>query len=237
VTSTSPHPAKREKDLSTATPPRSSDVIRLKKSQMVYAGLALFMLAAGGLAIYLLANAGLLPGAAPESKGSGSVTERPYLGAASAQVVVMEFSDFDCAPCKQFHDETFRSLMDEYGNQIRFVYYNFPTSGGQTAAEAAWCANEQGGYWQYHNALFSNPLAYSSVDQYASLAGELKLDEGTFRECVSSGKYRDTVYQDYQLGLSYGVRGTPSFVINGVMLVGAQPLSEFETVINQKLKN
>ena len=159
----------------------------------------------------------------------------PALGPDDAPVTVMMFSDFYCVYCKQWHDQTFEALMSEYPTQIRLEYYDFPTSGGQYAAEAANCAREQGAYWEYHNALYSNPHAYSSADQFVSLASTFDLNESKFRDCVVTAKYRDVVSQGYQLGISYGVKATPTFVINGVLLVGAQPLSEFERVINQQL--
>ncbi len=207
------------------------DTIRIKKSSFRTAVIALFVLIAVGLAIIALSAAGIITGIEPANTASAA----PSIGPANAKVVVMEFSDFYCEYCKQFHDQTFQALLDKYGNKIRFVYYDFPTSGGEQAAEAASCARDQNAYWGYHNALFSAPSAYASVDQFAWLARNLKLNESEFRACVTSGKYRDTVMQSYQLGVSYGVRATPTFLVNRVQLVGAQPLSVFEQVIDQQL--
>lgn len=226
MTLSAPQPASPKPD----TPALArGDVIRIKKSWALIAIAALALVAAGGVALGLALPSGLA------GNQAAVASQPPSLGPASARVVVMEFSDFYCEYCKQFHDETFSALMDKYGNQIRFVYYDFPTSGGQQAAEAASCAKEQGAYWDYHNALFANFMGYSSVDQFASLAGTFSLNQQQFLDCVNSGKYRAAVQQSYQLGVSYGVRATPTFVINGTLLIGAQPFSTFERVIDQKL--
>jgi protein-disulfide isomerase len=215
--------------------PKRQGEIRIKKSWALAAGLSLVALLIGGGAATLITGGSLFAAAGPGAPMFDSKLAPPALGPDDAPVTVKMFSDFYCVYCKQWHDQTFQALMSEYPTQIRLEYYDFPTSGGQYAAEAANCAREQGAYWEYHNALYSNPHAYSSADQFVSLAGTFDLNETKFRDCVATAKYRDVVGQGYQLGVSYGVKATPTFVINGVMLVGAQPLSEFERVINQQL--
>jgi protein-disulfide isomerase len=171
-----------------------------------------------------------------DSPDAVAFSHNPAIGPSDAPVTLVEFSDFNYTYCKNFHDQTLQALLDHYGARLRYVYRDFPTAGGQQAAEAASCAADQGAYWDYHNALFSNPSAYSSVDQLASLAQNLSLDPDQLRDCVASGAHRQEVAQDYHAGLSYGVRGTPTFFVNGVRVIGAQPLTVFETVIDQQLK-
>lgn len=159
----------------------------------------------------------------------------PFLGSINASVTVIEFSDYRCTYCKRFHQDTFTPLMEKYGQRIRFVYRDFPSLGGQPEAEASQCANDQNDFWVYHDALFSSEKTYSSVDQLVTLAGDLQMNTSTFRDCLAGGKYRDEVQADYQDGRKYGITGTPTFFINGIRLIGAQPLNVFERVIDQQL--
>ena len=115
------------------------------------------------------------------------------------------------------------------------MYRDFPVVGGDQAAEAAECADEQNGFWPYHDALFEDVSAYNTVDDYVSLADQLGLDTSQFEQCLETNKYRDEIVNDYNDGTAYGVTGTPTFFINGVRLVGAQPLSAFQSVIDQEL--
>jgi protein-disulfide isomerase len=117
------------------------------------------------------------------------------------------------------------------------VYRDFPVVGGEVAAEASECADEQGAFWEYHDALFDNFQAYSTIDDYVTLAESQGLDADQFRECMESNKYRDEIVGDYNHGREYGVSGTPTFFINGVRIIGAQPLAAFQSVIDEELGN
>lgn len=108
--------------------------------------------------------------------------------------------------------------------------------GGERAAQAGECADEQGDFWDYHNELFVDPGAYASIDDFVELAEGLDLDGEQFRECLESSKYDDEILNDYNDGRNYGVSGTPTFFINGIRLVGAQPLSAFKAIIDKELE-
>jgi protein-disulfide isomerase len=159
----------------------------------------------------------------------------PSLGPEDAPITIVEFSDFNCSYCGAWHREVFTALMEQYGDRIRFVYRDYPVVGGQTAAEAAECADEQGQFWAYHDALFTNQGQYSSVDQYVALAQDLELDGGTFRVCLESHATRDEVLADLEAGRLYGVRATPTFFINGRIMQGAYPIAEFQRIIDEEL--
>ncbi|NIS81063.1 MAG: thioredoxin domain-containing protein [Anaerolineales bacterium] len=167
-----------------------------------------------------------------------SLDDDPALGPDDAQIVIVEFSDFNCPFCQRFHQETFTDLMDAYAGQIKFVYRDFPiVGGGQVgfeAARAANCAAEQGDYWAFHDALFSGRynLDRNGFVQYASGLG---MDQTLLEECLDSGRYDDEVQADFREGVELGVTGTPTFFINGIPLVGAQPLSSFVRVIEPEL--
>lgn len=222
---------------------KRADVIVLKKTHVLMAAIAMLLL--GGVTVGYLLMGGRLPlldtllaaRIAAYPAISYVETNDPYLGPLNAPVTLVEFSDFYCAYCKVFHDQTLPSLLTKYDGKLRFIYRNFPSSGGDTAAEAADCAGDQGAYWDYHDALFSAPHSYSSVDQFTSLATSLSLNEQVFMSCLSSGKHKQALAQDYQDGLSYGVAATPTFFINGIRVAGAQPLPVFEQIIDQQLND
>lgn len=102
------------------------------------------------------------------------------------------------------------------------------------AAIAALCAGDQDAYWPYHDALFSDEYGLNS-DAYFQYAVDLELDVSAFETCIDSGKYDEFIQEDMDFSLNLGVRSTPTFFINGLAIVGAQPLSVFTQVIDQEL--
>lgn len=115
------------------------------------------------------------------------------------------------------------------------VYRDFPVVGGEVAAIAAECADDQGEFWPYHDALYENPQGYNTPEDYSTLAGELGLDAEVFSTCMESEEVREEIIADYNDGRSYGVSGTPTFFINGVRVVGAQPIDAFRSIIDAEL--
>ncbi len=164
----------------------------------------------------------------------------PSIGPVDAPVTIVEFSDFTCPYCQRWHLEVFQSVLDRYPDQIRFVYKDFPIVGGGRAgflgAQAAHCAEEQGAYWDFHDALFSGTYVVNSagVDQ---VAADLGLDLDPFKECMVEARYAEEVQDDFNYGVSLGVTSTPSFFINGIPLIGAQPLENFVQIIDSELGN
>lgn len=158
-------------------------------------------------------------------------------GNPEAPVTIVEFSDFQCPFCRQV-EATVKDLVTKYNGQVKFAYRDFPLSSvhpqAETAAEASRCAQEQGKYWELHDAMFDDP---SRLDELGLIqrAGKLGLDEQSFRSCLTSGKYKAQIQQDVQAGTAVGVNATPSFFINGAFLSGSQPEAEFEKVINTEL--
>jgi len=184
----------------------------------------------------------LSPAAAQPSPTAGivqvSADDDPALGPQDAPVLIVEFSDFQCGYCARFTTETLNQILDTYGNQVRFVYRDFPLTSmhpyAQKAAEAAQCAYEQGKYWEYSDLLFQNQQALD-VDSLKGYAQQLGLDTDAFNECLDSGRYTSEVQNDFAQGQSYGVTGTPTFFINGRLLVGAKPFSAFQAMIAEEL--
>lgn len=161
----------------------------------------------------------------------------PSFGPEDAPITLVEFSDFQCPFCKRFHEETYQALLDAYPGQIRFVYRNLPLTSihpdAFSAAVASLCAQEQNAYWEYHDKLFTGEaLGRVAYLQYAT---ELNLNAEEFTACLDSGKFDEFIEQDMNFAFNLGISSTPTFFINGLAIVGAQPLSSFQTIIDKEL--
>ncbi len=160
----------------------------------------------------------------------------PSRGPADAPIEIIEFSDFECPFCLRAH-ATLKQVLTAYGERVCLVYRQFPGpshSHARPAAEASQCADEQGRFWDYHDALFADPASFGDSDLKAH-AVKLGLDTGRFNACVDSHKYRAAVDQDINDGTAAGITGTPVFFINGRMLRGAQPFEAFKRIIDEEL--
>lgn len=169
------------------------------------------------------------------------VDDDPVLGSSDAPITIIEFSDYQCPYCTKFHVEVFSRLIEEYGDQIQFVYRDFPLTSihGEAfpAAEAANCAREQNVFWEYHDKLFQGGPQMLSSESYLRYAEELELDLEAFQECVDSRRYQDEVQADLDYAVGLGVRSTPTFFVNGIAVVGAQPFEVFQQIIESELGN
>jgi protein-disulfide isomerase len=159
-----------------------------------------------------------------------------FMGRVDAPITIVEFSDYQCPYCKKFNDEVFHPLLEQYPEQIKFVYRNLPLTSihdnAVPAAEAAMCAGEQGSYWQFHEMLFEKGLGDSAYRKYAQ---ELGLNITAFSACLADHRYQATIIADSEFAADLGIRSTPTFFINGLAIVGAQPLEVFEKVIDAEL--
>ncbi len=160
----------------------------------------------------------------------------PALGAKDAPVTIVEFTDFQCPFCKRTED-TLKQLRAKYGDKIRLVHMDFPLpfhSHALDAAKAARCANEQGKFWQYRDALFADQSKLAPADLKAT-AKTLGLNTGQFGACFDKAKYDSQIKSDQAAGEKVGVDGTPAFFIDGRPITGAQPIAKFEELIDDEL--
>lgn len=158
-------------------------------------------------------------------------------GDANAPVTIVEFSDFSCTFCRSA-EGTIGELLAKYPGKVKIAYRDFPLPqlhpNAELAAEASRCAGEQGRYWDYHDTLFAHYTKQTRED-LVGYAREMKLDDKKFDACLTSGRYKQQVEQDVQLGARSGVMATPGFFVNGRFLSGAQPAAVFEKVIEEEL--
>jgi protein-disulfide isomerase len=190
-----------------------------------------------------LLEKGARPSSADAEPGSGirmNLEGGPWLGSKDAPLTMVEFTDYQCGFCRQFHVATFPELKKKYidTGKLRFVSRDLPLdfhSNAARAAEAARCAGDQQEFWQMRDRLIINADKLSATDLNRYAQG-LKLDNLQFRNCMDSGKYSKTVQKDVATAEGFGVTGTPSFLlgkstrdgVSGVILVGAVPLDAFE---------
>jgi len=161
----------------------------------------------------------------------------PSTGPDNAPITIVEFSDFQCPFCKRFHQDTYQALLDAYPGKIRFVYRNLPLTSihpeAFPAAVASRCANEQNAFWPYYEKIFSGAdLGKAAYIQYAT---DLNLDVTAFQECIASDRNNAFIQADSDFAISLGVQSTPTFFINGLAVIGAQPLEVFKQVIDKEL--
>lgn len=167
------------------------------------------------------------------------------LGRSDAPLVMVEYTDYQCAFCNQFYANTFPELKKQYidTGKMRFISRDFPLEFHQNAlkaAQATHCAGEQDKFWQMKDSLMINS-ARLTPDLINSIARDIPLDMSRYQTCMETGKYLTEIKNGIAAANSVGINGTPSFVIgtmngdtlNGLRVVGAQPFSVFEKLIKE----
>lgn len=164
----------------------------------------------------------------------------PVLGDVNAPVTLYVYSDFECPYCERFYNGAYKQIKDEYveSGEVKIVFKDFPLTrihpNAMKASEAMQCANEQGLAFEMHDKIFDE--GGPTVELLKLWAVELGLDSEAFDECLDSDKYEQEVLDDIAEGANMGVSGTPTVFVNEEKLVGAQPFSAFEKVIEEELE-
>jgi FKBP-type peptidyl-prolyl cis-trans isomerase len=169
---------------------------------------------------------------------------RPSRGPSNAVVVIQEWADFQCPFCSRVQP-TLQALLNEFPSQVRLVWRHLPLPFHKDAVLAAEAAEEallQGGntaFWKYHDRLFevqSKPGGLSEPN-LVKIAGELGLDTKRFRAALTHHTHHSVLDADSSLAQSLEINGTPSFVINGYFVSGAQPFSSFRRLVRTALED
>lgn len=158
----------------------------------------------------------------------------PALGPETAPVTIIEYADFGCPACWEWYQlGILDQLRAKYGDQIRFVWRDFPviTLLSPKAAEAGQCAHEQGKFWEFHDWVYQHDGAITASD-LQTYAADVGLNTQQFDECVTSRRYQDRVNAQQHEGFERGLKGAPAFFVNGQPLIGPQRLASFEAVID-----
>ena len=177
----------------------------------------------------------LLPGVpAGPVEAKSEIGSPPSRGSAAAAITLTEFADFHCHFCKVVNP-TLDKLMQTYAGKIRMVFRHFPLSntpgaGSLLTHEASVCAQEQGKFWEFHDAVFEMPNSPQPAD-LDQIAQKINLNLNQFQECLKSGKYRDSIQKDAEEGTQKGVQGTPAVFVNDQLVSGAFPYEHFVNVV------
>jgi protein-disulfide isomerase len=192
------------------------------------------------------ARPGVAAAPAPDEKVTLSLPANSYsLGRQDAPLTLVEYTDYQCPFCRQFHITAFEELKKNYieTGKLRYVSLDFPLElheNANRAAIAARCAGDQGRFWELRHVMIvnANRLKPENLLTYAT---DLQLDLDQFRACVESDKYRAEVDRQLADGQAIGISGTPTFVLgrtgadklDGIRLVGAMPYSVFDGKIKE----
>lgn len=171
----------------------------------------------------------------------------PALGSEKAPVTIVEFSDFQCPFCRKFYNDAYQEIKKAYidTGKVRMVFRHYPLSfhpAARPAAIASQCAFDQGKFWEFHDLMFEEQdkqgqgTVTFGATELKAWAQKLGMNATTFNSCLDSSKHADIVDTDMKVAGTLGITGTPSFVVNGKLIVGAQPFSTFKEAIDAALK-
>jgi protein-disulfide isomerase len=159
----------------------------------------------------------------------------PAKGSGKPLVTIVEFSDFECPFCSAVQN-TLKQIEQSYGRDVRLVFKHLPLEGHRNslpAARAAYCANEQDRFWQFHDALFASKNLSPSV--FTQIATDLGLGLPKFHACLDSEQSRAGVVKDIETARLFRIESTPSFIVNGKLIQGALSFADFQKIIEHEL--
>lgn len=180
----------------------------------------------------------------PEPQGPQKVNLKtdstaPFIGADTAKVEMVVFSDFQCGYCKTFALETLPKLRKDYIDKglLKIYFRNLPLDihkNAIAAAEAGACANEQNKFWEVHDAFFTNQDSLTK-DFFNQKAISLGMDVSKFNACLQSKSYQTKIEKDIAEANNVGITGTPAIIINGNVTLGSRPYPYFKEIIDNEL--
>lgn len=178
-----------------------------------------------GIVGYLFVGSGAAPTVADER-----LELDPIRGNPDAPVTIIEYGAFGCHACQQWHQfGVIDDILEEFPNEVRFIFRDMPIilpSYSQTASEVAQCAFDQGNeqFWLMHDWLYEVAVQGGTSEiEMIQAGGNLGLDAGELRDCVDSNTHRATVNYDLERGRDLGIRGTPTWLVNGQVFYSASP--------------
>jgi protein-disulfide isomerase len=169
----------------------------------------------------------------------------PIIGDPSAQITILEWGDYQCTFCHNFHQSTLNTIKHEFieTGKVKLVFKDFPLNGPDSvlAAEASHCAQDQEKYWQYHDELYKNwggeNTGWITRDSLNTFAKTVSIDLVQFNTCLDVHKYKERVNQMHNAGIELGIDATPSFLIFNnekiIKIRGNQPLEVFLKSIDE----
>jgi len=168
----------------------------------------------------------------------------PMIGNPSAPITILEWGDYQCTYCYRFHESSLNTILDEYiiPGKVNLVFKDFPLNGPDSvlAAEASYCAEDQGKYWEYHDELYTNwageRTGWINEKSLNKFAVEVGLDLDEFNSCLNEHKYLSRIHDLEKFGRDIGIDATPSFLVFNdekiIKIRGNQPLDIFRKAID-----
>lgn len=171
------------------------------------------------------------------------------LGSESAPVTIIDVSDFNCPWCAEHagadaipgrgpsEDKVLEKIKERYINsgKVRYVFVGRAAHDNSLVHEAAWCAYDQGKFWEYHDLLFQN-FDQRKREDLTQFARQIGLNTNKFDDCLDNRRHREDVAGQFQLSNEAYMTGTPAFLINQERIEGAATWPSFETTIENQLK-
>lgn len=166
-------------------------------------------------------------------------------GNPEADVVLIEYSDFQCPACASYY-YLVEEILNEFGNHMKFTYRHFPLKSihdkATLAAQATEAAGMQGKYWEMYSEIFENQSRWSSLsvedaeNEFIKYAAGLDLDQKQFIEDINSNKAKSLVETEFQSAVEGGLNSTPTFFLNGERIKNPKDLDEFRTLIRDAIE-
>ena len=169
----------------------------------------------------------------------------PVLGSENAPITIVEFGDYQCEACYHWFHNTRADIIDNYieTGKAKLIFIDLPFLGRDSivAAQATYCAEDQGKYWDYHNILYNFQEeidnGWASKDRLVAFAFNLEMNLEEFSNCMDTSKYSKRVKANYDEAVKHGAEATPTFIIitsdgTPTKIRGAQPYSAFLKVID-----
>jgi len=173
-----------------------------------------------------------------------SLEGQPSRGPADAKVTIIEYSDYQCPFCLRAYETIEKEVLPAYGDRVRFVFKNLPLSQihpwAEAAALASECALRQGNdhFWTIYNGLFAQQKDITPenlTDKAVAMAEGTGIDAAALRKCIEGKEALDAVKADVDEAAAIGVTSTPTFIVNGKRVNGAQTFETFKALIDQQL--
>lgn len=181
---------------------------------------------------------------APNHNNPVSMTEptvtfvNPTKGAKSPRLTIIEFSDFSCSHC-QTTQVALDAVLKAFPTDVRIVWKDLPNPSAYPesipSTIAAHCADRQGKFWEYHDALFARQ-SYLSQEVYGQIADELKLNKNRFDSCIASQDTMPIIQKDREEGLALGIIATPTLYVGSQKIVGAVTAEELVQIVQTELQ-
>jgi len=163
------------------------------------------------------------------------IAKSPVTGSPAQKIVLLMFSDFQCPYCAAAHN-TLKQFMTKHKGEVTLVYKHLPLSNihpqALNAAKASWAAEQQGKFWEFHDALFANQDKLGE-QLYVDTAKALKLDFAKFNKDRQSKAATDAIQKDVEMAENLGITGTPFLIMNGEVFSGAVGIGDLEAALNR----